>query len=59
MLGIVDASWPRIITSGFLFVFIVLQSILSGVSGKGGFALSLTKWGRLVNKDKAKFQELD
>lgn len=35
LLGIVDASWPRIITSGFLFVFIVLQSIFSNVSRKG------------------------
>ena len=31
LLGIVDASWPRIITSGFLFVFIVLQSVLTSV----------------------------
>lgn len=29
LLGIVEASWPRIITSAFLFVFIVLQSVLS------------------------------
>ena len=28
LLGIVDASWPRIITSAFLFAFIVLQSII-------------------------------
>jgi simple sugar transport system permease protein len=27
LFGIVEASWPRIITSGFLFSFIVLQSI--------------------------------
>jgi len=35
LIGIVDASWPRIITSGFLFVFIVLQGIFSNVSRKG------------------------
>jgi simple sugar transport system permease protein len=28
LLGIVDASWPRIITSGFLFAFIILQSVV-------------------------------
>ncbi|MDR1704269.1 MAG: sugar ABC transporter permease YjfF [Clostridiales bacterium] len=33
LLGIVDASWPRIITSAFLFAFIVLQSVL-GIFGK-------------------------
>lgn len=51
MLGIVDASWPRIITSGFLFVFIVLQSILSGVSKKGGIRLLLPRWLKLRHKD--------
>lgn len=54
MLGIVDASWPRIITSGFLFVFIVLQSILSGVGGKGGFTLLFPKWLEFKSKNKAK-----
>lgn len=28
LLGIVEASWPRIITSGFLFAFIILQSVV-------------------------------
>ena len=34
LLGIVDASWPRIITSAFLFVFIVLQSVIAFASKK-------------------------
>lgn len=46
LLGIVDASWPRIITSAFLFAFIVLQSILASAS-KGGFKLLLPDWMRL------------
>jgi simple sugar transport system permease protein len=33
LLGLTEASWPMIITSGFLFVFIVLQSLLS-IAGK-------------------------
>ena len=32
MLGLTEASWPTIITSAFLFAFIVLQSVLSIVS---------------------------
>lgn len=32
LLGLVDAAWPSIITSAFLFAFIVLQSVLSIVS---------------------------
>ncbi|MDR1700363.1 MAG: sugar ABC transporter permease YjfF [Lachnoclostridium sp.] len=36
LFGIVEASWPRIITSAFLFFFIVLQSILAIVSKKRG-----------------------
>jgi simple sugar transport system permease protein len=34
LLGIVDASWPRIITSAFLFAFIVLQSVLAIIGKK-------------------------
>ncbi len=48
-LGIVDSSWPTIITSAFLFVFIVLQSILAIVGRKGG--LKLPGWLRVKNKD--------
>lgn len=44
LLGIVDASWPRIITSAFLFAFIVLQSIIASASKKGGSKLSLPVW---------------
>lgn len=44
LLGIVEASWPRVITSGFLFTFIVLQSIFA--SAGGGFKLRLPKWMR-------------
>jgi len=41
LLGIVDASWPRIITSAFLFAFIVIQSVFSGTGKKGSFKLQL------------------
>lgn len=44
LLGIVDASWPRIITSAFLFVFIVLQSVFAGAGKKGDFKLMLPEW---------------
>ncbi|MEA4969732.1 MAG: sugar ABC transporter permease YjfF [Candidatus Pelethousia sp.] len=46
LLGIVDASWPRIITSAFLFVFIVLQSVFAAAGKKGGFGLLLPEWLR-------------
>lgn len=46
LLGIVEASWPRIITSAFLFAFIVLQSVLASASQKGGFKLLLPEWLR-------------
>lgn len=53
LLGIVDASWPRIITSAFLFVFIVLQSVLVTVRKKGdGF--KLPDWLKFGGKDKKK-----
>lgn len=50
LLGIVDASWPRIITSAFLFVFIVLQSVLVSAGKKGGFKLLLPEWLRFKSK---------
>ncbi len=50
LLGIVDASWPRIITSAFLFAFIVLQSVFASTSKKGGFKLLLPEWMRFKNK---------
>lgn len=50
LLGIVDASWPRVITSGFLFTFIVLQSIVAGASKKGSFKLLLPEWLRFKAK---------
>lgn len=46
LLGIVEPSWPRIITSGFLFAFIVLQSILASAGSKRGFKLLLPEWMR-------------
>jgi simple sugar transport system permease protein len=36
MLGLTEASWPTIITSAFLFAFIVLQSVLSIASKTDG-----------------------
>ncbi|MEX1377454.1 MAG: sugar ABC transporter permease YjfF [Eubacteriales bacterium] len=53
LLGIVDASWPRIITSGFLFAFIVLQSIIAAASSKGGFKMILPEWMRFWSKKKS------
>jgi simple sugar transport system permease protein len=45
MLGLIDAAWPSIITSAFLFAFIVLQSILSLIGKKdGGLALLAPGW---------------
>lgn len=54
LLGIVDASWPRIITSGFLFTFIVIQSIFANTSKKGGFKLLLPEWLRFNSNHKKK-----
>lgn len=54
LLGIVDASWPRIITSAFLFVFIVLQSIFAAAGKKGGFKLLLPEWMRPRGKTEKK-----
>lgn len=52
LLGIKDASWPRIITSAFLFVFIVLQSILVAVGKKdGGFKLKLPDYVKFKGKN--------
>jgi simple sugar transport system permease protein len=44
MLGLIDAAWPSIITSAFLFAFIVLQSILAIAGRKGGFGRMLPDW---------------
>jgi galactofuranose transport system permease protein len=46
MLGLIDAAWPSIITSAFLFAFIVLQSILSIASRKGDVVQILPYWLR-------------
>lgn len=54
LLGIVDASWPRIITSGFLFAFIVLQSVFANAGKKGGFKLMLPEWMRSKSKNSSK-----
>jgi simple sugar transport system permease protein len=52
MLGLTEASWPTIITSAFLFAFIVLQSILS-LAGRtdGGMRRLLPVWLRQKNKE--------
>jgi simple sugar transport system permease protein len=50
LLGIVDASWPRVITSAFLFAFIVLQSIFASAGNKGGFKLLLPEWMKFKSK---------
>ena len=50
LLGIVDASWPRIISSMFLFVFIVLQSLFAGAGSKGAFKPVLPQWMKLKSK---------
>jgi len=50
LLGIVEASWPRIITSAFLFVFIVLQSVFAGAGKKGGFKLLRPEWMRFRSR---------
>ncbi len=50
LLGIVDASWPRIITSAFLFAFIVIQSAFSGTGKKGSIKLQLPGWVKLKRK---------
>lgn len=52
LLGIVDASWPRIITSAFLFAFIVLQSVFASAGIKGGFKLLLPEWMMFRRKNK-------
>ncbi len=54
LLGIVEASWPRIITSAFLFAFIVLQSVLASAGAKGGFKLLLPEWLRFSGANKHK-----
>ena len=53
MLGLIDAAWPSIITSSFLFAFIVLQSILSIAGRKGDMVRLLPYWLR-VNSSKVK-----
>jgi len=52
LLGIVEASWPRIITSAFLFAFIVLQSVFASAGIKGGFKLLLPEWTRFRSNNK-------
>ena len=46
MLGLTEASWPTIITSAFLFAFIVLQSVLSIISKTDGRQLLLALFKR-------------
>jgi len=41
LFGLTEASWPTIITSAFLLVFIVLQSVLTIMSKKDGGGLKL------------------
>ena len=52
LFGLVDAAWPSIITSAFLFAFIVLQSVLSIVSKTdSGPGRLLPAWLRIKNKE--------
>jgi hypothetical protein len=52
LLGLTEASWPTIITSAFLFAFIVLQSILAIASKtEGGVGRLLLNWLRFKNKE--------
>lgn len=50
LLGIVDSCWPRVITSAFLLAFIVLQSVIAGVGGKGGLKSLLPEWMKFKGK---------
>lgn len=50
MLGLIDAAWPSIITSAFLFAFIVLQSVLTIAGRTGGIEQLLPDWLRFRNK---------
>ena len=43
LFGLTEASWPTIITSAFLLVFIVLQSILA-IASKTGGGIQLPPW---------------
>ena len=52
------ASWPRIISSGFLFVFIVLQSVFAIAGKKGGFKQLLPDWMRFKSKKQKNKVEL-
>ena len=48
LFGLTEASWPTIITSAFLFAFIVLQSVLALVSKKeGGVKQMMPAWLRI------------
>ena len=51
LFGLLEASWPTIITSIFLFAFIVLQSLLSIAGKKGGMGQLLNVWLNLRKKD--------
>jgi len=47
LIGLLEPSWPTIITSMFLLAFIVLQSVLSIVSKtEGGIGQLLPNWLR-------------
>jgi simple sugar transport system permease protein len=51
LLGLIDAAWPSIITSAFLFVFIVLQSVLAIAGKTGGTGRLLPDWLRFRNRE--------
>jgi simple sugar transport system permease protein len=52
LFGLTEASWPMIITSAFLFVFIVLQSLLVIAGGKrgGGLKRLIPEWLKFERK---------
>jgi simple sugar transport system permease protein len=51
LFGLTEASWPTIITSAFLFAFIVLQSVLAIAGRSGGVGHLIPSWLRFKNKD--------
>ncbi len=50
LMEIVDASWPRIISSAFLFLFIVLQSLFASAGRKSGLKTALPRWMRFKSR---------
>jgi simple sugar transport system permease protein len=56
LLGLIDAAWPSIITSAFLFAFIVLQSVLA-MAGKTSALPSWLRFEKLLPRTNHKGTE--